>query len=190
MAFISGKQLQVEGKVHEGLCLLLLNLSWTLLIVLQPNWCACWSSKSHAHCILLLAWSAPLQILSCLCLLNRGTPRCLIWINTTHPWHSLPYFLPFLPHHVWCSIILCLYLDILFAVCSPLGFYFPLTKSNVRQEKKHLTKVGKERQQKQKNIEVKAKRIGDPLIYALGNLVKIQKRTLYCVCQKTWYRLE
>lgn len=164
VAFISGKQLQVEGKVHEGLSpLLLLNLSWTLLIiVLQPNWCPCWSSKSHAHCILLLVWSAVLQTLSYLFLLNGGTPRCLIWINTTHPWHPLPYSLPFLPHHVWCSIILCLYLDILFVVCSPLGFYFSLTKSNVRQEKKHLVEVGKERQQKQRNTEEKAKELETP----------------------------
>lgn len=102
-------------------------------------WCACWSSKSHAHCVLLLVWSAVLQTLPCLFLLSGGTPRCLIWINTTHPWHSLPYSLPFLSHHVWCSIILCLYLDILFVVCSPLGFYFSLTKSNVRQEKKNIS---------------------------------------------------
>lgn len=51
------------------------------------------------------------------------------------------------------------YLDVLFVVCSPLAFYFPSQKSNIRQEKKHLIEVGKDSQQKKKSTEVQAKEL-------------------------------
>lgn len=141
VAFISGKQQQVEGKVHEGLSPhLLLNLSWTLLIIVpQP-----YDVHADPQNFMRIAFCSLCEVLSCRhchaysCSAEERLDALFGLIPPIH-WHSLPYSLPFLPHHVWCSIILCLYLDILFVVCSPLGFYFSLTKSNVRQEKKNIS---------------------------------------------------